>query len=99
MGYTIESEYKRLQKLQDKKPLTFEYGGANGTITELRYLARDFCKKAEIQVFGNAGFDYLKDNPKPRILFTITEEDVSKRYDKRSYRYLKEYHTIAYYGN
>lgn len=107
MGFTVRDEYTRLQKLMDKKNgrLPFENGCACGEVVRLEYVPWHYDEDAnkfvqdELKVFGNAGFDYLEDQPKLRLLFTITEKDAERAYNRRKYRYNKEFGILEYFEN
>ena len=112
MGFDIESEYQRLKKYLDinvkdgKDGIPFECGCACGYATEIRivpwHLEKNDYRPCEwvrdhIEVYGNAGVDYMASNPSPRLLFTITEEDVEKAYSRRDYRYNRQFGILEYY--
>lgn len=105
MAFTVKGEYERLMKIKaecEKKSkdkwLGFECGCACGFVTRIEYLPKRYCEEIhdyleeEIQVYVIAG---LEDNE--QLAFTLTENDVRKRYQDRRYKYWKQYGILGYF--
>lgn len=99
MAFTVEGEYNRLLKIKaerekksDCKRLSFECGCACGYVTRIEYQPYGYDKELHqmneeaILVYAIAGFD----NEEKLVLY-ITEKDVSKAYNRRKYKYWKEF--------
>lgn len=94
MAFTVEGEYKRLLKIKAErekklagKHLAFECGCACGYVTRIEYQPSKFLEQEEaILVYAIAGFDN-----KEKLVLYITENDVNKAYNRRKYKYWKEF--------
>lgn len=99
MAFTVKDEYKRLLKIKEErekksvdKHLAFECGCACGYVTRIEYQPYgydiEFHKRIEeaILIYAIAGF--CDDE---QLVLTLTEDDVSKAYNKRKYKYWKEF--------
>ena len=94
MAFTVEGEYNRLLKIKAErekkskdKRLAFECGCACGYVTRIEYQPWKYLENDEaVLVYAIAGFD-----KKERLVLYITENDVSKAYNKRKYKYWKEF--------
>ena len=94
MAFTVEGEYNRLLKIKadreknsKEKRLAFECGCACGYVTRIEYKPWNPHEQEEaILVYAIAGFDN-----KEKLALYITESDVRKAYNKRKYKYWKEY--------
>lgn len=99
MAFTVKEEYDRLIKIKTErekskvKCLAFECGCACGYVTRIEYQPWS-CENREeaILVYAIAGFDNRE-----KLVLYITENDVSKRYQDRKYRYLKQYGILESY--
>lgn len=103
MAFTVEGEYERLMKIQAKSPnnqIPFECGVACGIVTRIEYIPRTYNNEVhmylgnKVNVYVIAGWE--KDE---QLAFTITMDDVCKRYQDRKYRYNKQYGILEYYPN
>lgn len=104
MAFTVKDEYERLleikaecKKKSEDKHLGFECGVACGIVTRIEYIPAHYGKDfkwddEEIQVFVIAGLDDLE-----KLAFTITENDVRKRYQDRKYYYWKKYGILEFF--
>lgn len=99
MAFTVKEEYERLLKIKAErerkskdKRLAFECGCACGYVTRIEYepLRYDeYCHtwvKEAISVYAIAGF-----SDKEQLVLYLTEDDVSKAYNRRKYKYWKEF--------
>lgn len=99
MAFTVREEYERLVKIKEErekkskdKYLAFECGCACGYVTKIEYLPYRYdeevhkCFDEEIRIYAIAGF-----SNEEQLVLNLTENDVSKPYNKRKYRYWKEY--------
>ena len=94
MAFTVEGEYNRLLKIKEErerksesKHLAFECGCACGYVTRIEYQPWKFLEQEEaILVYAIAGFDIEE-----RLVLYITEKDVSKAYNRRKYKYWKQF--------
>lgn len=94
MAFTVEGEYNRLLKIKAErerkskdKHLAFECGCACGYVTRIEYQPWKFLEQEEaILVYAIAGFDIEE-----RLVLYITEKDVSKAYNRRKYKYWKQF--------
>ena len=99
MAFTVEGEYERLLKIKAErerkskdKRLAFECGGACGYVTRIEYQPFGYDKELgewvdeAVLIYAIAGFDN-----KERLVLCITEDDVSKAYNRRKYKYWKEF--------
>lgn len=99
MAFTVKGEYDRLvkhkaeceKKLKDKR-MGFECGCACGYVTRIEYIPRKYNAEVhkwfdeEVHVYAIAGWD-----KEEKLVIVITENDVSKRYQDRSYKYWSKY--------
>ena len=93
MAFTVEGEYNRLlrikaereQKSQNKR-LAFECGCACGYVTRIEYQPWKFDQEEAILIYAIAGL-----SNKEKLVLYITENDVSKAYNRRKYKYWKEF--------
>ena len=104
MAFTVKGEYKRLIKHKKKaenskyKQMGFECGCVCGIVTRIEYLPKRYSDEIhdyldeEVQVFAIAGW-----SKKEELIFTLMENDVSKRYQDRKYRYNKQYGILEFY--
>lgn len=104
MAFTVKGEYERLMKRKAEaekskyKQMGFECGCACGIVTRIEYIPKGYNEEVhrwmedEIQVYAIAGWSKKED-----LIFTITEDDVSKRYQDRKYRYNKQYGILEFY--
>lgn len=105
MAFTVKGEYERLLKIKSDcekkskdKCLGFECGCACGIVTRIEYLPSRYDKEChqwideEIQIYVIAGWDKFE-----KLAFVLTENDVSKRYQDRCYKYWKEYRILEYF--
>ena len=98
MAFTVKSEYKRLikhkldaEKKSNDKRLGFECGCACGYVTRIEYIPAHYgvdykWHDEEIQIFAIAGFDNHE-----KLVLTLTESDICKRYQDRKYKYWNQY--------
>lgn len=94
MAFTVEGECNRLLKIKAErerkskdKRLAFECGCACGYVTRIEYQPWKYLEQEEaILVYAIAGFS----NEEKLVLY-ITESDVRKVYNRRKYKYWKEY--------
>jgi len=94
MAFTVKGEYERLLKIKaereqksENKHLSFECGVACGYVTRIEYQPSKFLEQDEaILIYAIAGF-----SNKEQLVLYLTEADVSKAYNKRKYKYWKEY--------
>ena len=101
MAFTVKGEYERLLKLEEKAldgRLLFECGVACGYVTRIKYIPRTYNYEShswmneKVEVYVIAGWDKHE-----QLAFTITENDVGRRYQDRQYRYNKQYGILEYY--
>ena len=104
MAFTVKEEYDRLIKIKTErekskvKCLAFECGCACGYVTRIEYLPTRYDEEVhrwfdeEIHIYAIAGWDNYE-----KLVLVITENDVSKRYQDRKYRYLKQYGILESY--
>lgn len=95
MAFTVRGEYERLTKIKENNKdneIPFACGCACGVVTNIMYYPHRYNEEIhdfqdeEIHIYGIAGWDKYE-----KLLFTITENDVYRRYQDRKYRYWKEY--------
>lgn len=90
MAFTVKGEYERLLKFKNDSSghLAFECGCITGYVTDIVYVP--YTTGEVIYILGVAGSE-----TEERILLTLTEEDVKKRYQDRRYRcYRSKYGNI-----
>ena len=101
MAFTVKGEYERLMKIQASVPLyqiPFECGCVCGYVTDLKYISRHYSEAIHsyiddvLEVWVKTGFQ-----KEPELAFTITSDDVCKRYQDRKYRYDKKFGILMYY--
>lgn len=105
MAFTVKGEYERLMKIKaecekklEDKHLSFECGVACGIVTRIEYIPRRYDHEVhrwfddEVHVFVIAGWDNFE-----KLAFTITVNDVSRRYQDRKYRYNRQYGILEYF--
>ena len=99
MAFTVREEYERLVKIKEErekkskdKHLAFECGCACGYVTRIEYQpirydeeVHKWCSE-EIHIYAIAGFDN-----KEKLVLRLTGKDVSKAYNRRKYRYWRQY--------
>ena len=97
MAFTLREEYERLVKIKDEREkksehLAFECGCACGYVTRMEYLPYRYdeevhkCFDQEIRIYAIAGFDNEE-----KLVLRLTENDVRKPYNRRKYRYWREW--------
>ena len=94
MAFTVHEEYNRLLKIKKErekkskeKKLAFECGCACGYVTRIEYQPWRFHEQEEaILIYAIAGF-----SDKEKLVLYLTEEDVKKAYNRRKYKYWKEF--------
>ena len=102
MAFTVRGEYERLLRKELQCPgmtkLPFECGSVCGWVTEFKYIPRHYNEITRkyvddvIEVWVQTGFQ-----KEPELAFTITEDDVRKRYQDRKYRYNKQFKILEYF--
>lgn len=100
MAFTVKGEYERLLKAKNRSKnglLPFECGCACGYVTRMEYKPWSITQKEMIIFYGNAGLDYINKNPKEKVLFIITDDDVHRRHQDRRYRYWIKYNVLEYF--
>lgn len=101
MAFTVEGEYKRLlgkeYELYPNK-IPFESGVVCGYVTELKYIPRHYNEEVHryidevCEVWVQTGFKKT-----PELAFTITKDDVCRRYQDRKYRWNKTFSLLEYF--
>lgn len=94
MAFSVKGEYERLIKIQEKskdKKIPFECGCACGVVTKIEYVPWSIGTEEAVILYGYAGFDSPNNE---HVLLYITENDVSKRYQDRKYRYWKQWNVL-----
>lgn len=93
MAFDVRGEYERLCKIKAErekkskdKRLAFECGCACGYVTRIEYQPRTFIEDEAVLVYAIAGW-----SNKEQLVLYITEDDVSKAYKRRKYKYWKEF--------
>lgn len=93
MAFTVEGEYNRLLKIKAErerkskdKHLAFECGCACGYVTRIVYQPWNHDQDEAVLVYVIAGF-----SNEEQLGLYITEYDVSKAYNRRKYKYWKEF--------
>jgi hypothetical protein len=91
MAFTAYGEYERFKKLVDsKKGLLFEVGCSCGKVTRLELNRNN--GEYRLDLYGYYG---ISNNE--RFLFSINETQAGKQYNKRNYKYFKEYNILEYF--
>ena len=100
MAFTVKGEYERLLKYKEKSKdgkLPFECGCACGVVTKIEYIPCGYNDEVhrwmddKIKLYGYAGWD--KPN-EIHLLFSIDNNDVSRRYQDRKYRYHRKFNIL-----
>lgn len=99
MAFTVQGEYERLLKIKAErekkskdKRLAFECGCACGYVTRIEYQHYGYDTELHkmndeaILIYAIAGF-----SNKEQLVLYLTENDVSKAYNRRKYKYWKEF--------
>lgn len=99
MAFDVRGEYERLCKIKAErekkskdKRLAFECGCACGYVTRIEYQPWGYDKELgewvdeAVLVYAIAGW-----SNKEQLVLYITEDDVSKAYKRRKYKYWKEF--------
>lgn len=105
MAFTVKGEYERLMKIKtecekklEDKILPFECGCVCGYVTDLKYISRHYSEAIHryiddvLEVWVQTAFQ-----KEPELAFTITIDDVCKRYQDRKYRFNKKYSILEYF--
>ena len=105
MAFTVKGEYERLLKIKSEcenkskdKCLGFECGVACGYVTRIEYIPRGYNNEChqwmeeELHIYAIAGWDDYE-----KLAIVLTENDVSRRYQDRCYKYWKEYGVLEHF--
>ena len=88
MAFTVKEEYERLKKYHDKKPMTYEHGCYNCLIAKIEYI-KDFWNGDKINVYIEDDWD-----GKEKLVMIIDEDEVRKAYNRRCYKYWRQYNIL-----
>ena len=88
MAFTVKEEYERLKKYHDKKPMIYEHGCYNCLITKIEYV-KNFWNEDEINVYIEDDWD-----GKEKLVMIIDEDEVRKSYNRRCYKYWRQYNIL-----
>ena len=97
MAFTVKGEYDRLIKIKSEcerktkdKKLGFECGVACGYVTRIEYQPGESKEQDEaVLIYAIAGWDIEE-----KLVLVLRENDVSKRYPDRKYRYYKQWNIL-----
>lgn len=88
MEFTVKEEYERLKKYHDKKPMIYEHECTNLLVTKIECV-KDFWDGDKINVYVHDIWD-----DKEILAMTIDEDEVRKAYNRRCYKYWRQYNII-----
>lgn len=102
MAFTVKGEYERLLDKKLNSPLSqlpFECGCVGAYVTDIIYVPRHYSEAVHryIDDVCEVWVQTCFGGNKPELAFTITSDDVCKRYQDRKYRYNKKFNILEYF--